>query len=160
MSRRGLTSQDKMIKQLSENLKAAIDQMNPAAEQLKAENAQAAEPLEQKALQHLMRAEALFNEIQVTMGGGGGGGGGARQSAEDLADLFELELDQNKNQYETLQRGEMNKGSQAIDEALQKLKKLAERPQKLMQRRAQQQQGGGNGSDQSAQELQKETERL
>src|SRR6266568_1171259 len=162
MSRRGLTGQDKMIKQLSENLKAAIDQMNPAAEQLKAENAQAAEPLEQKALQHLMRAEALFNEIQVTMGGGGGGGGGARQSAEDLADLFELELDQNKNQYETLQRGEMNKGSQAIDEALQKLKELAERQQKLMQRRAMQQQGGGNGgSDQtSAQELQKETERL
>src|SRR2546422_301305 len=162
MSRRGLTSQDKMIKQLSENLKAAIDQMNPAAEQLKAENAQAAEPLEQKALQHLMRAEALFNEIQVTMGGGGGGGGGARQSAEDLADLFELELDQNKNQYETLQRGEMNKGSQAIDEALQKLKELAERQQKLMQRRAMQQQGGGQGGgDQmSAQELQKETERL
>src|SRR3989441_4417586 len=107
-----------------------------------------------------MRAEALFNEIQVTQGGGGGGGG-ARQSAEDLADLFELELDQNKNQYETLQRGEMNKGSQAIDEALQKLKELAERQQKLMQRRAMQQQSGPGGSDQmSAQELQKETERL
>src|SRR5262249_59863375 len=121
----------------------------------------AAEPFEQKALQYLMRAEALFNEIQVTQGGGGGGGG-ARQSAEDLADLFELELDQNKNQYETLQRGEMNKGSQAVDEALQKLKELAERQQKLMQRRAMQQQGAGQGgSDQmSAQELQKETERL
>ena len=117
MSRRGLTNQDKTIKQLSENLKNSIDQMNPAADQLKAENAQAAEPFEQKALQYLMRAEALFNEIQVTQGGGGGGGG-ARQSAEDLADLFELELDQNKNQYETLQRGEMNKGSQAVDEAL------------------------------------------
>src|SRR5437660_8488282 len=163
MSRRGLTNQDKTIKQLSENLKAAIDQMNPAADQLKAENAQAAEPFEQKALQFLMRAEALFNEIQVTRGGGGGGGGGPRQSAEDLADLFELELDQNKNQYETLQRGEMNKSSQAVDEALQKLKELAERQQKLMQRRAQQQQqgGGSGGSDQaSAQELQKETERL
>src|SRR5260370_22376671 len=103
--------------------------------------------------------------MQVTLGGGGGGGGGARQSAEDLADLFELELDQNKNQYETLQRGEVNKSSQAVDEALQKLKELAERQQKLMQRRAQQQQqqqqgGGGGGSDQSAQELQKETERL
>src|SRR6266705_2700777 len=72
MSRRGLTSQDKMIKQLSENLKNAIDQMNPAADQLKTENAQAAEPFEQQALQYLMRAEALFNEIQVTQGGGGG----------------------------------------------------------------------------------------
>src|SRR5215470_12206896 len=105
MSRRGLTNQDKQIKQLSENLKNAIDQMNPAADQLKSEKAAEAESYEQKALQYLMRAEALFNEIQVTQGGGGGGGG-ARQSAEDLADLFELELDQNKNQYETLQRGE------------------------------------------------------
>ena len=86
MSRRGLTNQDKKIKQLSENLKAAIDQMNPAADQLKAEKAPEAESLEQKALQYLMRAEALFNEIQVTQGGGGGGGG-ARQSAEDIADL-------------------------------------------------------------------------
>src|SRR5438874_4745583 len=160
MSRRGLTNQDKTIKQLSENLKNSIDQMNPAADQLKAENAQAAEPFEQKALQYLMRAEALFNEIQVTQGGGGGGGG-ARQSAEDLADLFELELDQNKNQYETLQRGEMNKGSQAVDEALQKLKELAERQQKLLERkRAQQQGGGGTGSDQMSAELQKETESL
>src|SRR2546428_12323578 len=96
------------------------------------------------------------------MGGGGGGGGGARQSAEDLADLFELELDQNKNQYETLQRGEMNKGSQAIDEALQKLKELAERQQKLMQRRAMQQQsGGGGGKDQKrAAKGQKENQRV
>src|SRR5436190_5365524 len=46
MSRRGLTNQDKTIKQLSEDLKNAIDQMNPAADQLKTENAQAAEPFE------------------------------------------------------------------------------------------------------------------
>src|SRR5207244_13533940 len=146
---------------LAENLKNANEQMHPEADQLKAEKAEAAEPFEQKALQYLMRAEALFNEIQVTQGGGGGGGGGA-QSAQDLADLFELELDQNKNQYETLQRGEMNKGSQAVDEALQKVKELAERQQKLLEhKREQQQGGGGGGSDQmSAQELQKETERL
>src|SRR3989454_9823879 len=161
LGRRGLAGQNKQFKELTENLKQAIEQMGPAAEQLKNEKADAARPFEDKALQYLMRAEALFTEIQVTMGGGGGGGGG-RQNAEDLADLFELELDQNKNQYETLQRGEMNKGSQAIDEALQKLKELAERQQKLMQRRAMQQQSGpGGGSDQtSAQELQKETERL
>src|SRR5260370_41003991 len=99
--------------------------------------------------------------MQVTLGGGGGGGGGARQSAEDLADLFELELDQNKNQYETLQRGEMNKGSQAVDEALQKLKELAERQQKLMQRRTEQQQKGGpvTRAQPRAQNVQKEHKR-
>src|SRR6185436_6152836 len=125
MSRRGLTNQDKMIRQMAENLKNAIEQMNPAAEKLKAEKPDAAEPFEQKALQYLMRADSLFNEIQVTMGGGGGGGGGGQQNAQDLADLFELELDQNKNQYETVQRGEMQQSSQEVDEALRKLKELA-----------------------------------
>ena len=33
--------------------------------------------------------------------GGGGGGGGAGSMAEDLADLFEMELDKMANQYET-----------------------------------------------------------
>src|SRR5262245_36920660 len=162
MSRRGLTNQDKMIKQMAENLKSAIEQMTPAAEQLQAGKPDTAEPFEQKALQYLMRADALFNEIQVSMGGGGGGGGGG-QNARDLADLFELELDQNKNQYETVQRGEMQQNSQDVDEALRKLKELAERQQKLQERQARQQQqnGGGGGGDQmTAQELQKETERL
>src|SRR5438094_2779980 len=95
LGRRGLAGQNKQFKELTENLKQAIEQMGPAAEQLKNEQADAALPYEQKALQYLMRAEALFTEIQVTMGNQGGGGGG-RQSAEDLADLFELELDQNK----------------------------------------------------------------
>src|SRR3989442_5949281 len=162
LARRGLSGQSKTFKDLSENLKQAIEQMGPAAEQLKNEQADAALPYEQKALQYLMRAEALFTEIQVTMGSQGGGGGG-RQSAEDLADLFELELDQNKNQYETLQRGEKQQNPQEIDEAIRKLKELAERQQKLMERRAQQARNGGSGggSDQmTAQELQKETERL
>jgi hypothetical protein len=163
MNRRGLTSQDKMIKQMAEDLKAAIDQMTPAADQLKAQKADAAEPFEQKALMNLMRAEALFNEIQVSLGGGGGGGGA--QSAQDIADLFELELDQNKNQYETVQRGEQQQQNSAeVDEALRKLKELSERQQKLQQRKAQQQQAGGGGGGQqdqmSAQDLQKETEKL
>ena len=72
-------------------------------------NATAALPLEGEAYKYLGKAAALYTEIQVTQGGqrgGGGGGGGGQQSAEDLADLFELELDQNRNQYETVQRGE------------------------------------------------------
>src|SRR5207253_10150031 len=112
---------------------------------------------------YLMRAEALYTEIQVTMQQGGGGGGGRQQNAEDLADLFELELDQSKSQFETLQRGEMSQNPQEVDEAIRKLKELAERQQKLMERKAQQarQGGGSGGGDQmTAQELQKETERL
>ena len=59
-------------------------------------------PDEQKALQNLLRAEATFRQIQVAFGSrrrrrrGGGAG-------RDLASLFDLELDTEKNQYETAQ---------------------------------------------------------
>ena len=60
---------------------------------------------EQKALQSLLRAEALFRDIQVAFGqaGGGGAGGGAQR---DLARMFDLELDTTKNQYETAQKSQ------------------------------------------------------
>ena len=44
--------------------------------------------------------------MQVRQGGGGGGGGGGGQLSEDLADLFELELDKLANQYEMQKRAE------------------------------------------------------
>ena len=69
-------------------------------------------PPEQRALQHLQRAEAAFREVQVAMGQQGGGGGAGCADAEDLADLFELELDRMRNQYETVQRNEAERQSQ------------------------------------------------
>ena len=39
-------------------------------------------------------------QMQRQQGGGGGGGGGGAM-AQDLADLFEMELDKMANQYET-----------------------------------------------------------
>ena len=58
-------------------------------------------PNEQKALQYLLRAEATFRQIQVAFGQRGGGGGGGGGAARDMAALFDLELDTEKNQYET-----------------------------------------------------------
>ncbi len=165
LTRRGLAVDEK-IAQLTENLQLALEQMGPASQHLRDENLEEARPFEQKSLQYLMRAEALFNEVQVTMGGGGGGGGGGSQNAEDLADLFDLELDQNTNQYETLERGEgASGGSQEMNEALEKLKELAERQQRMMEQQRQQalagNGGGGGGSQQmTADEIRRETERL
>ena len=162
LNRRGL-SVDEQIAQLTENLRLALEQMGPAAQHLSSEDLEGAQPFEQKSLQYLMRAEALFNQVQVTQGGGGGGGGGG-QAAEDLADLFDLELDQNTNQYETLQRGEgAQSGNQELDEALQKLKELAERQQRMLEQQRQQALSGGTGggSEQmTADEIRRETERL
>jgi hypothetical protein len=72
-------------------------------------------PPEQRALQHLQRADAIFRDVQVSFQSGGGGGGQAA-SAEDLADLFELELDKLRNQYETVERGAQQSTDNEVDE--------------------------------------------
>jgi hypothetical protein len=117
-------------------------------------------PNEQKALQSLLRAEATFRQIQVafgTQGGGGGSGGGA---ARDLASLFELELDTEKNQYETRQSAATSDEQKAreIDDALKKLDELAKREQDL----AQQQRNGAQTAEQKWQQemLKREAEQL
>jgi hypothetical protein len=119
----------------------ASGQMAEAVNQLKPGKFHDALPIEQKALQSLLRAEALFRDIEIAFGqrGGGGGGGGAQR---DLARMFDLELDTSKNQYETGQQTpeEKQKDQQkAVDEALEKLKELAKRQQELAAQRQQQQ---------------------
>ena len=75
--------------------------MGEAAESLKAQKWKDAIPPEQKALQHLLRAEATRRDIQVAFGAARGGGGGGGGAGRDLESLFDLELDTEKNQYET-----------------------------------------------------------
>ena len=90
---------------------------------------------EQRALQQLQRAEAVFREIQVSMSqGGGGGGGGQKTDAQDLADIFELQKDRLRQNYETVQRGQQQGEQQQqadnqVDATLEKLKQLAARQQ-------------------------------
>src|SRR5215510_8088169 len=67
--------------------------------------------------------------------GGGGGGGAGNQYAEDLADLFELELDKLANQYEMQQRAMQQNGDNQIDQLVEKLKELARRQQQEIGRR-------------------------
>jgi hypothetical protein len=140
--------------------------MTPASEKLKQLKWDEAIPNEQKALQHLLRAEATFRQIQVAFGaaGGGAGGGGA---GRDLASLFDLELDTEKNQYETGQTaGSTDQRAQEIDDALKKLDELARREEELAEQQR-------NNSAQSfeqrwqqemlrrdAEELQKQIEQL
>src|SRR5438874_3080062 len=95
-------------------------------------------------------------ELQVAQQqGGGGGGGGNGAMAEDLADLFELELDKLANQYEMQQRAEQQQGDQQIDQLVEKLKELARRQQQELERQrralqAGQSSSGGGGSSQRA----------
>ena len=161
LTARGLGS-DPEFQKIAELLGEAITEMEAAEEILEDGELQKAISPELKALLQLQKAEERY-EVEVSQGqqgGGGGGGGGAR--ADDLADLFELELDKLKNQYETVQRGERQQAGDQLEETLEALKDLARRQQQQAdrQRRAAAQQGGASGgaSDRSQRELADETE--
>jgi hypothetical protein len=128
---RDLNQQNQTFSSFQSDMSAAAQAMNPAAQNLKKLEWQKALPNEQKALQHLLQAEATFRQIQVAFGNNAGGSGGG--AGRDLAGLFDLELDTQKNQYETAQTAgsSASQRQQAIDEALRKLDALARRQQDL-----------------------------
>ncbi len=124
MKSRELSGTNESFKSFVENMDKAVAAMGPATDQLKTQKWQDALAPEQKALQYLLRAEATFRQIQVAFGRqqGGGGGGGASGATRDLEGLFDLELDTEKNQYETAQQNQSGDQQQKeIDEALHKL---------------------------------------
>ena len=135
MDSRDLSSANEEFNSFGHDMQAAAAAMTPSSDKLKEMQWHDAIPAEQKALQYLLRAEATFRKIQVAFGqqrgGGGGGGGGA---GRDLASLFDLELDTEKNQYETAQTGSAaDQRAKAVDDALAKLDALARRQEELAQ---------------------------
>ena len=128
---RQITNADPKFAQFTEFLEQAASYMEPAAEELNGFRLDEAVEPEQKALQYLLRAENLFTDIQVSMGRGGGAGGGA---SRDLAEMFELEMDLEKNQYETGGGATGQQIEQEVDEAMRKLEELARRQEQLAER--------------------------
>jgi hypothetical protein len=159
---------DPALKGIAEALPKAVVEMKAAEGELSKQKTQEALNPEGRALKLLQDAEQQY-EVQVQAqrgGGGGGGGGGSQNMAQDLADLFELELDKLASQYELQQRAETQTGDQKVDELADKLKELAKRQQQAaerMQRLSAMGQAGGGGSDnqrQLAQELEEAARKL
>src|SRR5689334_5114776 len=121
---------DPSFNTLAEVLPKAAEEMKSAEAELKGMKADSALSPEQRALQLAQQQ------------GGGGGGGGNNAMAEDLADLFELELDKLANQYEMQQRAEQQQNDQQIDQLVEKLKELARRQQQEMERQRRMAQSG------------------
>jgi len=152
--------QDPAFKKIAELLPQATAEMKTAEAKLQAASPEQALAPEQRALTFLQQAEELY-EMQVQIqrqqqGGGGGGGGG--QMAEDLADLFQMELDKMANQYETRQQASAEQADRKVDEVLEKLKELARRQEQEAERQrrraaAGQQQAGGGGGGQQQRDL-------
>ena len=142
LERRELTEENEEFSGFQKEMNAAAEAMSPAAEKLQRQKWHDAISDEQKALQHLLRAEATFRRIEVAFGSRSGGGAGGA-AGRDLESLFDLELDTEKNQYEAGQTAASgDQRAQEIDQALKKLDELARRQQELAeQQRSNQSQG-------------------
>ena len=132
MQSRDISQANEEFTEFDKDMQAASAAMGPSANKLKATQWKDALPMEQKALQALLRAEATFRQIEVAFGQSGGGGGGGGNSGRDLASLFDLELDTEKNQYETAQTASpAEQHEKDVKDALDKLDALAQRQQDL-----------------------------
>ena len=137
----------KQVAEMAEHLRQAAKEMEGAPPPLRKESGKDALPPEQRALQRLLAADAIFREVQVAFGNqNNGGGSGAEREQQELAGLFELELDKMKNQYETVQRGQQQQAQREKTEAEQRLEELARRQQKALEEQRRRQQGAANGS--------------
>lgn len=143
MGSREMGASGQQFQQFSQLMTQASTDMNAAADQLKPGKWNDALVPEQKALTSLLRADALFRDIQIAYGQMGGGGGGNSGAQRDLARMLDLELDTSKNQYETGQTPQPEASSaeksKALDDAFEKLQALARRQQELAAQNAQRQ---------------------
>ncbi|HET6862187.1 MAG TPA: DUF4175 family protein, partial [Pyrinomonadaceae bacterium] len=152
----------KQVAEMAEHLRQAAKEMEGAPPPLRKETGKDALPPEQRALQRLLAADAIFREVQVAFGNQSGGGeGGAEQQQQELAGLFELELDKMKNQYETVQRAQQQQAQQQKSEAERRLEELARRQQQALEeqrrRMGQPANGSSGGSQRQQQQLIEET---
>ncbi len=142
---------------MAEELPKAAKSMVDVEALLSLSDVQGALPAARFALLHLQRADSAFREVQVAQARQRGGGDSA---ASDLENLFRLEMDRFRNQYEDIRRGDWQPRDRQIDETLRKLRELAERQQRELERaQLRARRGSGSGSD-SQRALAEEVERL
>lgn len=131
MQSRDLSQANEEFSDFDRDMQDAAKAMLPSAEKLGQMQWKDAMQWEQKALQALLRAEATFRKIEIAFGQRGGGGAGGN-AGRDLASLFDLELDTEKNQYETAQKASpAEQREKDVEDALKKLDALAKRQEDL-----------------------------
>ncbi len=160
LGERAVMQVDEGLQQMAQELPQAVDAMHATEAALGERDPQAALTPARKALRHLQRAEAAFREMQVARAGSGGQGANMAE-AQDLANLFKLELDKLRSQYESLQHGQPPT-AQALDDTREKLRELARRQQRELERlrtRAELS-AGPAGSDNSQRALAEELDKV
>ncbi len=136
-------------RRMAEEMPRAARAMVEVEARLAGSDVDAALPRARAALRHLQRADAAFRDVMVSQSRGAGGQNNGAQ--RELSELFRLEMDKFRNQYESLQRGQWNRPEQALEDALDKLRELARRQQREIERtRLRGQQGDGDATTQEA----------
>jgi hypothetical protein len=132
---RASLEEDERIRTFVESLERAATVMDPAIAHLNTFKLAEAVPFEQQALQQLLRAESAFREVQVSMQQSNAGDGS--QQARNFTEMFELEMDLEKSQYESESQLSNRNMQKDLDETIRRLKELAERQEQLAQQRQQ-----------------------
>ncbi len=131
---RPIAQLDQRYRIITEELPLAAEAMVEVEKQLQQIEIESALSDAQVALTHLQRADAAFREINVALANRAGGGAGNNTGSEELADLFRLEMDSLRQQYETVRRGQQQSPQRVIDEVLERLRELAQRQQQEVER--------------------------
>ena len=121
-----------------EFLRNAVDAMDEAIDELADAELEDALKPERKALNFLLRADALNRDRQVAMNRNQQGGGGGGGSMEDrMTELMDLELDISRDKYEVQQQQNQQggQGQEGMDETLNRIKELARRQQRMANQR-------------------------
>lgn len=107
----------------------AIEAMERALVELDSKQIKDALVPEREAYQSLLRAEAQLKKIQLQRAQGQGAG--SQATMDELAQLFDDEMDKLKNKYETLRQNQQQQKNEQMNDALKKIKDLARRQQQL-----------------------------
>jgi hypothetical protein len=119
-------------------LKLAAEYMEPAAVKLDTRELLEAITPEQQALQHLLAAEASMTDVDVARSSANSRG----TSGRSLSELFDLEMDPERNRYEVPQTPSSGDEADQDDSEWRRLEELASRQEQL----AEQQQRSGEDS--------------
>ncbi len=120
-------------RQIVAYLREAISEMEDAVRELQQAKLQEALTPERRALNQLLRADALNKEKQVAMNRQPGASSGS-STEERMTELMDLELDISKDKYEMQQQTSRPQQEQQVDEALQRIRELARKQENLVNR--------------------------
>ncbi len=130
---RALTSQGDDIREFVALLRLAAAGMQTSSELLNELDFEAAIQPQQKTLQYLQQAEAIFSDFSVNNEPSDGEGGGG--AGQDIAEMFELEMDLSRNQYEEPESAsERQTAAEALESVFDQLAELSRRQLALEER--------------------------